>query len=228
MGFNIIRRGLYRPKGNLNDSEVSGLIYVLGENDEMPNFFDIKNRTEPIHEDDLTHNYVYYGPGKKPSKTEINNKKFIGKNLGDFNDITIRVDDDDYDGQDEVEITINKEKSDSNHVCDENVKPSQEQIESEVIEKIKSKALLPNPKKQTIIFDINYDIKTIKEICNFLDINPSLALNQLVDWSTIEYAVPITTEEIVDEAEEPIPDDANQKLIDALDEIARLRENINP
>lgn len=188
--MNIIRPGVYRPKNNLKDSKIDGLLIVIGENDNKENYFDCKNRVTPIHEDDLINNYVYFGPGVEPSDKDKSKFKKMIKNLGNFDEqISAKVD-----------TTNNITESKVNHVIHDNTDKSNNVDKTQIhvnshdthdnfaINKILNKSKIDKPQHKTITIKTNYDIDKVMLLCETFDINFNSIVNKVIDFnnSTME------------------------------------------
>jgi len=197
--MNIIRPGVYRPKNNLKDSEISGLLTVIGENDHKDDYFDCRNRVNPISEEDLVANYVYFGPGIEPTeKDKIKYKKMVN-NLGDFDKINVpelTKNDNDF-GTQEVEkintqqqntqqknVSYNLAISSSKHNTNDNI---EDNIENNIVNKILSKSKINNKISQTITITTNFNIDKVIDLCDTFDIPFTSIANKVIDFNNIKF-----------------------------------------
>lgn len=227
----IIRPGLYRPKNNINEKKVYGLIHVTGENDKMDNYFNVKNRSNPIHEDELLRNYVYYGPGKEPTPNEKKAKEFVLNNIGDIS----KLSKENVSSKKETSINETPTKETVNNPTSEipaHILPATPNksldVNSVFIDKIKKKTKFKTAKQQTIIITLDYDVEQIIEQCNFFDININTILSQIVDWNKIQLEKKPSDEEKIEEnkEKEKIVVNLDENLQQGLDAIEEIRKKL--
>lgn len=227
--MNIILPGLYRPKNNLNDKP-AGLIHIIGENNKLDDFFDIKNRPNPMHESELLKNYVYFGPGIEPnSKQKLIKEKIIESlnetNFDDVKEPVLHVDNLNY--QNDVvenEIEATKPKEIKNITTKGDI----------FLDQIKTKSRITQPKQIKVLVSINYDVEKIRNMCGILDLDFESTVKKLINFDNIiieensKNELPETQNKEVKQVTPKInkKDEKDEKLIDALDSISLLRKKI--